>query len=277
MFNSGITFSARGISQDGVRSAGGHRGLLGRTVPVAALDDDTRDAAFALFNAVYENTSRARFDHDLAEKQYIILLFSRQDRTLKGFSTVHVRRIGASHGAATAVFSGDTVIDPEYWGQKQLQLAFARLIVRLKLRNPWQPLYWFLVSKGYRTYLLLANAFPIAVPRAGRQADPALGAILDELATARFGAEYDRARGVVRYASAHERVRPGIAPLTASALSNAHVRFFVERNPEYAEGVELACLAKIRLLDLARAVARILFKKIERSLLGAQEWGARGR
>jgi hypothetical protein len=271
VLNSSVAYPERGISRpvDGTPAAG-RRKLAGRTIPVAALDAPTRAAAFALFRAAYENTSRERFEHDLAEKQHIILLYERASGTLKGFSTVLVRQVASPHGAATVVFSGDTVIDPEYWGQKQLQLAFARLLVTIKLRAPWRPLYWFLVSKGYRTYLLLANAFPHAVPRVGSAAGPALRAMLDELAAERFGAQYDRALGVVRYATPHERVRDGIAPVTPSALANEHVRFFVERNVEHADGVELACLAKVRLVDVARAVARIAGARVRRTLRGAR-------
>lgn len=240
------------------------RQLVTRTLPVAVLDTMTRNAAFALFEAAYENTSRARFERDLAEKQHIILLYDRATQVLKGFSTVLVREISSAGRKATVVFSGDTVIDRNYWGQKHLQLAFARLLVTLKMRAPWRPLYWFLLSKGYRTYLLLANAFPRAFPRVDRREDHRLRAILDELAAERFGDQYDRARGVVRYRTLHERVREGVAPVTAGALQNAHVRFFVERNTQHADGTELACLADVRLMDLARVLARIAKVKVAR-------------
>jgi hypothetical protein len=262
--------SGTSIPLERVSHATATRGALcARTTVVASLDASTRAAAFALFRATYENACRDRFEHDLAEKQHIILLYDSATEALKGFSTVLVREIETPSGPGTVVFSGDTVIDREYWGQKQLQLAFARLLVTLKLRAPWRPLYWFLISKGYRTYLLLANSFPLSVPRVGAVEDATLRSVLDDLAAERFGEQYDRERGVVRYATPHERVREGIAPVTTAALRNAHVRFFVERNCEHAEGVELACLADVRLGDLARAVARIAKVRVQRALRGA--------
>ncbi|MDB4893312.1 MAG: hypothetical protein JWL61_5167 [Gemmatimonadetes bacterium] len=259
--------SGTSIPLESMSHATATRGVLcARTTAVSSLDASTRAAAFTLFRATYENACRDRFDHDLAEKQHIILLYDSVTDALKGFSTVLVREIATPSGAATVVFSGDTVIDREYWGQKQLQLAFARLLVTLKLRAPWRPLYWFLVSKGYRTYLLLANSFPLSVPRVGVSDDNTLRSVLDDLAAERFGEQYDRERGVVRYATPHERVRDGVAPVTTAALRSAHVRFFVERNGEHADGVELACLADVRLGDLARAVARIAKVKVQRAL-----------
>jgi hypothetical protein len=63
-------------------------------------------------------------------------------------------------------------------------------------------------------------------------------------------------------------VRDGIAPLTADALRNRHVRFFVERNPDHGSGDELACLADVRLRDLARALLRIGVGRARRALGG---------
>lgn len=245
------------------------RALVARTVPVAAVDARTRDAAFALFRSAYENTSRERFERDLEEKQHVILLHDRESGALKGFSTVLVRDVSSDRGRTTVVFSGDTVIDREYWGQKQLQLAFARLLATLKLRAPWRPLRWFLVSKGYRTYLLLANAFPRSVPRRDTPEDAAMRRLLDDLAAERFGAQYDRTAGVVRYATPHERVRGGVAPVTPEVLGNPHARFFIERNPGHAEGEELACLADVRLVDVARSAARFMVARLVRRARGA--------
>lgn len=242
------------------------RSLFSRTLAASELDRPTIAAAFALFHASYEGAERSRFERDLAEKQHVILLYDRETRLLRGFSTVLVRRIQTLNGAATVVFSGDTVIDRAYWGQKQLQLAFARLLFTLKTGNPLEPLYWFLISKGYRTYLLLANAFPRAIPRVDRPDDEELQQLLDGLATERFGADYDARHGLVRYAMAHEHVREGIAPLTAVALRNPHVRFFAERNPGHVNGDELACLAEVRLRDLARVVVRIGVSRARRAL-----------
>lgn len=245
-------------------AAAAARSLVARTVPVASLNDATRSAAFALFAATYDNAVRERFERDLSEKQHVILLHDRDSGALKGFSTVLVREIQGRSGPATLVFSGDTVIDRQYWGQKRLQMAFLRLLVTLKLRTPGRPMYWFLLSKGYRTYLLLANAFPHAVPRSDGDDDDALRAILDRVATERFGAEYDSSSGVVRYATPHERVREGIAPVTPDALAHPSVRFFVARNPEHASGVELACLADVRLRDLACVAVRIATARVRR-------------
>lgn len=238
--------------------------LVARTVLVSALARDARDSAFALFQGAYAGANRDRFERDLEEKQLIILLSDLETGALKGFSTVLVHALPA--GAGTVIYSGDTVIDREYWGQKHLQAAFARILLWSKLRAPRRKLYWFLLSKGYRTYMLLANAFPRAVPRYDVADDPALRRTLNALAAARFGDQYDRALGVVRYAVPHEHVRSGLAPITASLLANPHVRFFAARNPEHERGDELACLAEVRWRDLLRIAGRLAVARVHRAL-----------
>ena len=236
--------------------------LRAYVVSPRALDLPTREAAFALFRAHYEGADRERFERDLDEKQRVILLRDRGTGALRGFSTVLHREVRVGAGTATLVFSGDTVIDRACWGQKRLQSAFAGLLFRLRLRHPGRPLYWFLLSKGWRTYLLMANHFPRAVPRWDRAEPPELRAALDVLAAERFGAEYHAAEGIVRYATPHERVRDGVAPVDGALLANPHVRFFVERNPGHVRGEELACLAQVRLRDLVRTAAGIAWKRL---------------
>jgi len=241
------------------------RALVSSTVATTSLDARTVSDAFALFERAYEGADRARFLTDLAEKQFVILLRDRDNGALKGFSTVLLKELPGQR-PTIVVFSGDTVIDPDYWGQKQLQIAFARLLASLKLQRPRRRVFWFLISKGYRTYLLLANAFPLAIPRHDRASDPALEHHLRTLASERFGAQYDPESGVIRYATAHERVRPGLTPVTERHRANAHVRYFVERNPGHADGDELACLAVVRVRDLVRIAARLVLAVTRRTL-----------
>jgi hypothetical protein len=225
--------------------------LRGRTVPVSSVGGVLRHAAFALFQASYDGADWERFQRDLDEKQFMILLFEVSTGKLKGFSTVQVLRRGTS----TVIFSGDTVIAPECWGQKELQRHFARLILRLKLRNPLRPVYWFLISKGYRTYLMMVRRCPRSIPRYDRVDDPGLRTLLDALATERFGHRYDAAASVASDLG-HDRVRAGVAPIDAAVEADPHVRFFQARNPGHVQGDELCCLAETRLRDAARTLVR---------------------
>lgn len=231
------------------------RRLRATVLPVASVGAGTRARAWNLFAAAYTGADRTRFERDFAAKQRVILLHDPADGSLQGFSTVAVTTLAG--GTATVVFSGDTVIAPAYWGSKVLQQAFAALLVREKLRHPGRPLYWFLISKGYKTYLMLARAFPRSVPRADhRRGDAELRRVLDVVAGDRFGAAYDADNGIIRHATPLEAVRAGLCPIDAELLADPDIAFFVQRNPGHVRGDELACLAKVRLRDAARQILR---------------------
>ena len=230
--------------------------LVAHTVPVRSLDRATVDAAYRLFDSLYLGADRTRFEADLADKQLIILLRDGVDQTLRGFSTVHLGDVPYGRRRARLVYSGDTAIHPAYWGQKCLQQAFAMVLLREKLRHPARPLLWFLISKGYKTYLLLIHHFPRSFPRVDRGAQPRLQQTLQEVSSNRFGRAFNPITGVISYETSHERVRHDVAPIDRPLLSDPHVAFFAARNPRYAQGDELACLARVRAVDPVRTFIR---------------------
>src|SRR5260370_38460451 len=110
-----------------------------------------------------------------------------------------------------------------------------------------------------------ANNSLVSAPRHERPDDPRLRRMLDRVAAARFGAGYDVASGIA-VNGAHEWVRPGLSPIDVSAQANAHVRFFMERNPDHARGDELACLALVRKRDAARIALRAAMARTRRRI-----------
>ncbi len=251
----GVVLRAEPEPSESLPRARVHR-LVAHTVPVSSLDRATIDAAFSLFDSLYVGTDRARFERDLHEKQLVILLRDAGDNSLRGFSTIHLGEVAYGRRRARLVYSGDTAIHPAYWGQKCLQRAFATVLMREKLRRPTRPVLWFLISKGYKTYLLLINHFPRSVPRGDRPASDRLQATLSVVAGARFGDAFDPSRGVISHETPRERVRREVAPIDRPLLRDAHVAFFVARNPGYQRGDELACLAEVRAIDPMRTFVR---------------------
>lgn len=231
--------------------------LVSRTMSVASLDEGARRRMSSLMSVCYEGVTRERFEADLAAKAFVILLYARATGELVGFSTIRVARETLDGRAVEVVFSGDTVIHPDHWGGKSLQAAFGRFVIGRKLRSPATPVLWLLLSGGYKTYLLMTNNFPASTPNRNGSARAPRADFLRRLCAEWFGAEFDAARGVVRFGAGHYRVREGVAPIDADTSAHPDVAFFLSRNPGHADGDELACLAELRLRDLARAFARI--------------------
>lgn len=235
--------------------------LKGSIVPRDRLTESQRSQMLSLMQLCYAGVSAERFARDLEEKQFVILMFVRRTGELAGFSTLRVGEGLLGGKPVELVFSGDTVIHPDHWGQKELQTQFARFTAWRRLRRPLRPLLWLLLSGGYKTYLLSVNHFPRTIPRYDWEPPPERVAFMHELAARWFGSQYDAARGILRFEEQHYRVRDGIAPIDRAAAAHPHIAFFAERNPGHVDGEELVCLTEVRLTDLARTMVRILVKQ----------------
>ena len=236
--------------------------LKGATVSRESLTEHQRAQMLALMQVCYAGVGAERFARDLADKQYVILLSARRSGELVGFSTLRVSEEQVEGRAVEVVFSGDTVIHPDYWGQKELQVRFGRFMLARKLRHPMRPLLWLLLSAGYKTYLLAVNHFPRTVPRHDWEAPPERVSFLRALAGRWFGEQYDETKGTVCFAGTHYRVRDGVSPIDREAAAHPHIAFFARNNPVHAEGEELVCLAEIRARDLLWALTELSMKQV---------------
>lgn len=211
------------------------------TVAVSRLTPAERRAAWELFDAHYADADRARFERDLDDKQQIVLLHA-GDR-LVGFSTIRVDRLPFEGRCVVSIFSGDTVIEAAHRGSRALQWAFFRCLLTTKLRHPRSLVVWFLLSKGYKTYLLLARNFPTCWPRRDTPTPGWAHRLICALAARRYAEALDRDALILRFPGDHERLRDHVAPL--HDLTDPDIRFFAERNPGHADGDELCCLGVV--------------------------------
>jgi hypothetical protein len=232
--------------------------LTGKLVPVAALTARQRGQMYELMDRHYDNVSPEVFAADLAEKRWVILLSDTQTREVCGFSTQRLLTADVEGCPVTALFSGDTIIARERWGDTVLPHVWGRLALSLIDACPDRALYWFLISKGYKTYRFLPLFFHEFYPRYDRFTPPNVKAVIDALAGTHWQDEYDPAAGLIRATPSKDRLRPGIADVTGKCLRDPHVRFFLERNPAHAQGAELCCLAPLSRENLTAAAWRVI-------------------
>src|SRR5699024_1301351 len=107
----------------------------------------------------YRATKWSIFLNDLSKKDGAFIIRRADDNQIVGFSTIVNYRMTLHGKKVIGVFSGDTIIDRRYWGSRSLQIAFYRYVLKQKFLHPTKPIYWLLISKGFKTYLLLANNF----------------------------------------------------------------------------------------------------------------------
>jgi hypothetical protein len=215
-----------------------------------------RDAMFALHSGSFDNLKREHFEDDLAEKDHVILMRAGED--LVGFSTIRTRLEAVEGRSVAVIFSGDTCVHPDFWRANALMPTFGAFLRRCLQRYAPAPVYWNLVSKGYRTYLMLPFFFRSYHPSAAGPSDPFEKRLADLLGTQLYGVRYDAASGVARLAGARDYLRTELAGVPPLLRDNRHVAFFLERNPGYGRGDELVCLARVCDENMTRPAVRLL-------------------
>jgi hypothetical protein len=209
----------------------------------AALDMSDRAEMFDLFARHYRDVSRGAFVADLAAKHRVIRLYSGAD--LIGFTTLAFNMMTFEARPIAVVFSGDTIIEPAYWGEQTLARVWLGEIGRLAARQAGREVYWFLIVKGHRTYRYLPTFALEYVPSGQGEDRRDLLALRNAIAADRFGDAFDAATGIIRFAEPRGRLDPAIADPLPRELASAHVQFFLQANPGFRDGDELACLCAL--------------------------------
>ena len=228
--------------------------LRGELRSVVDLNETQRSNMFDLMTQYYDNVPRAEFESDLAEKTDLALVFDHD--TIVGFSTIRVDAVDTSSGPVRVLFSGDTIVDRSARTANPL----ARLVLEYGLtqdRAGGAPLYWFLITKGFRTYRYLPLLFEEFSPCFDASTPALEQEVIDGYGAARWPNLYDRARGVLVAPEESCRLIAGEAPITKERRADPHVAFFEAKNPRHAIGDELCCVARVSESNLTPAGNRI--------------------
>lgn len=234
----------------------GHR-YETHVVPVRDIPDDTISRMASLYLNNFDGSSDAIFREDLAEKDEVILLC--RDQELLGFTTLKVFDSAWGERDVRVVYSGDTIVAPQHWGQQALAFAWITRIGEIKREAGDRPLFWFLLVKGHRTFKYLSVFGKSFFPHwSERRAD--LKALADQLATARFGSHYDTTSGLVRFPESRGHLKKEIAEPSPEEMKKIATRFFLERNPDYRLGHELVCVCELEPFNMKPLTARLFHK-----------------
>ena len=231
--------------------------LSAEVVAIGALVGTEVAAMYALYASCYADTRAAAFEHDLADKTSVVVLRDAVG-AIQGFSSLKVYWTQWRGERIRVIFSGDTLIAPDHWGSQRLALAWIRHAGQIQREAAPARVVWFLICKGHRTYRYL-RAFALDyAPHWERPASAAAQALLQHLATERYGSDFDAESGVLRFITPQGRLAPELVAIPPAHLRMPEVEFFLRSNPGYARGDELVCLCELK-QDNLRPLARRVF------------------
>jgi hypothetical protein len=222
------------------------KSLKAKTLTINQLSNIHIQQMFELFELFYDNVTYDRFKIDLSTKTRVILMFDK-NKVIKGFSTLNDFDYYFQGKNYRILYSGDTIIASEHWGTSVLTVAFLKIIIKLKLRYPNRPVWWFLISKGYKTYLLLANNFINYYPRYDRATPPEYQGLINGLSEKLYPGQYNSQTGIIEFPEgSHDKLKKNIAPIS-NDLKNKYpkINFFESKNKNWSIGHELSCIGEI--------------------------------
>lgn len=224
---------------------------------VEDLTQAQRDRMYSLMTAYYDNLTRSRFEEDLSGKSWVCAITDPRSGQICGFSTLARFEADMDGETVAALFSGDTIVSRELWGQQALHGTVARQMMSLADAATETRSFWLLLSSGYKTYRLLPTSFLEFFPRYDTETPQATRRLISTLATERFGSRYHEEAGIVRF-DEPTPLRAGVAAVDSRHLKDPHIDFFVRSNPGHAAGDELVCIAELTRSNLTTAVRRMI-------------------
>lgn len=222
---------------------------------VSSISQSRKVFLYGIFSKYYQNVSLEKFIKDFNEKKHLIIFHRKSDKSIMGFATVTFFDLEIDSRNVRVVYSGDVVLEKEYWGLKVFQQAYMLYFIYIRAKS-LKPVYWYLMSQSYKTYLMMANRFPDFFPNYKKDYPSFEKKIVDQISFQRFGESYHQESTTVDLKKENYTLVNNIGYINPSLLSNPHIAFFQKKNPNHEKGIELVCLAKIN-----KNIFMIFFKK----------------
>lgn len=216
-----------------------------------------REEIIALYLNYYDGSDSAQVKSDLKNKTEIIIMTSANK--IVGFTTLEFYEKKWNKKTIRIVYSGDTIVEREHWGQQSLTFACIARMGVYKHEKPDLPVYWFLIVKGHRTYKYLPVFVKSFYPHWDYQSE-SLKAIADFLAIEKFGEIYNLQKGVLEFPKSNGHLKEQYAYPKDNEKNKLSVKYFLQRNPNYVKGHELVCLCELARENL-KPLTRRVFEK----------------
>lgn len=210
------------------------------------------------------------FHHSvLLSYKFAIFARDRKDGSLRGVTLMGIDHKELNGVKFTLIKLGLSFFQNYYRGGPLLYYVFAYHVMKELILHPLTPLYVIGKAFSYKSYLIMCNSIAHSYPRYDRKTTDFVRSLLNDygMSVKSPNEEYDPETFVLR----RERtsMKDGVAVLQPEDLENAHVKFFVERNPGWVKGHQLMATGEVRWSD----VFNIVWYSVARAIRARREAG----
>jgi hypothetical protein len=216
-----------------------------------------------IFIKYYNHTDLNTFTRDIRNKQYVLLITHPVSGIIVGFTTIAIINLTYKRKNVLGLFSGDTILEKEFWGSRRWQLTWVWFCLKLKVMNFRVPFFWLLISKGYKTYLLMANNFNHYYPRLDRE-DEQLADIVDLYCEQLFPGQYIKELRILDFGDKYQSLQSHVAEISSHLKENhPKIKYFEELNPDWRRGTELPCVGVINIPVVISFAKKVIAEKFK--------------
>ncbi|MCK5687356.1 hypothetical protein KAJ27_24695 [bacterium] len=224
--------------------------LASKIVKISELNELLINQMHTLMDQYFDGVTSETFRNDLKKKKLVIILSDKKE--IKGFSTMNFLDEEIDGQKVKAIFSGDTIIDKNYWGSTRLSSIWLKFVFAMieHFDDKEIRLFWYLISMGYKTYRYLPVYFKNFYPRVNVDTPEFEAEIIDRFSKNLFKDNYEKGSYVIKFDGTREKLRAGISDVPNERLVNRDIAFFIKMNPGYINGDELTCLTELNMLNI---------------------------
>lgn len=233
--------------------------LKSQIITISEATETTIRRMAELMSLTYGGTNIDKVRRDLAEKQFILLLYG-EGGEIEGFSTIQLFDSIFRGTPVKIVYSGDTVIQEESRGQTVLMHDWWQFTCTIQQQFSGMEVYWMLISKGWRTYKLIPLFYKEYYPRPDRETPPDFQAFMDELGNRKYPGEY---RDGLIIPSEPDFLKNAATDVPERRRNDPDVQFFIAKNPGFGKGDELLCVTRLAPDNLTKTGRRVLNDELD--------------
>jgi len=226
---------------------------------ISSVCQDAKADMFLIYASYYEPVDKQVFLDDLNNKSHVLFL-SDDHGNIRGFSTLNTWFLEHQGKRLQILYSGDTIIEQEYWGSQALSFSWIEFAGKIKSQSRDIPLYWFLITKGHRTYRYMSVFSKEFFPKSDKSTPEFVQSLMHRIGSEAFSDQYCKKTGVVMHRAESPALKKEFEGSRLINKTNKDIEFFVSKNPGYECGDELLCLCELSLENL-RPMARKQFEK----------------
>ena len=235
-------------------------------IEVKDINDKQRQRMFELMVDSYNKVKEDNFLIDLNKKNWAGII-SDEDELVQGFTTFAINPGGSGTDSYHVLFSGDTIIAHEYWGSQVMMKGWCRAVGSIIAADPHKKWYWYLLSKGHRTYMYLPLFFEKYYPNPDSEDDNlSLQRIAAAISPKIFGDDWKPNEGIIRFEHSQGELKPEWVSATFQKKGSKYAQYFLERNPHFHQGEELVCIAPIYPENMKRSAKDHLIEGMKQAV-----------